>query len=137
MTLEPRPDRLLARVCDSLESTALADPSSRDAQRQLKAGLWTLRRLAESLARPDDLLREEVADMSAVLARHDEAASRDVAAGDLRDRHRRVQSLLVELDHRTQQGRPQPGSAGERILQDLRALYRRMLEREGRPATSR
>ncbi len=133
MTLEPRPDRLLARVCDSLERTALAQPSSREAQKQLKAGLWALRKIAGSLAERDDRLREEVDDMYALLVQHDEAAARSITntAGDFRDRHRALQALLIELDHRTQRDRPAPGSAGDSIRRDLRALYRRMLEREG------
>jgi hypothetical protein len=130
--IEPQPDRLLRRICDSLEKMVLADMAAPEAERQLKTSLWTLRRIADSLCLSDDLLREEIADMESVLAAHGGSCAPAIenGAGGLRARHRALQEQLIEVDRRAQLARANGNLIAGQAVRDLRALYRRMLERE-------
>ena len=139
MITQPPAHLLLIRICDSLERTALSGMESAEAKRQLKGGLWTIRKIASGLDASCGLLRDEIADMEEVLAQLGERAEVDCASrgspsGDQRQaqsaRHAALQVRLTDADRHFQAARAagRPGAA--QALQALRALYRRMLERE-------
>lgn len=142
MITEPRPDRLLLRLCDSLERTALADMGSAEARRQLKAGLWALRNVASVLDASGALLRAEIADIEGVLAQLARYAekpageSSDVSPPSPRERHVALQESLAAVDRRVQAACAGGDAAASDARRILRALYRRMLARERSSGTA-
>ncbi|HEX2884948.1 hypothetical protein [Vineibacter terrae] len=139
MITEPPAYPLLLRICDSLEQTALADMESAEAKRQLKGGLWAIRKIASGLDASCGLLRAEIADMEEVLAQLGEHADADCASyGSLPDsspetpraRHVTLQARLIAVDRRAQAARAAGDPGATEALHALRALYRRMLGRE-------
>lgn len=136
MRIEPQPSFLLKRICDSLELTALADMTSPEAKRQLKAALWTLRKIAAALDPSKDLLRIEIADMESLLTiyqRSSESNFKELSGASLDTLHHRhldLQTQLITVDRRAQTDRETGVLEAEQTIRDLRALYRRMLERE-------
>jgi len=134
MRTEPEPALLIERICESLEKTALADMASPLAARQLKAGLWALRRIADSPDFSDTLLAREVADMEALLRLPSTSAA---TAEALRVRHVFLQERLIETDRWAQAAYAAGGAGAKETVHALRALYRRMLARErGEPEAS-
>lgn len=121
MRIEPRPDRLIKRISDSLERDALAAMGTPLAARQLKAGLWALRRIASSPDFSEALLREDITDMEALLGMPQDTPT-DIEA--VRARHVALQDILVEFDRSAQT----MGDGAK--VRTLRDLYRRMLRRE-------
>lgn len=127
MRTEPRAESLIRRICDSLEKTALADMTGPLAARQLKAGLWTLRRIAGSTDFATDLLAEEIADIEAVLEHRAELPDTLDAR---RARHVLLQARLIEADRRAQAACASGTAGADDDVRALRSLYRRMLARE-------
>jgi hypothetical protein len=125
---------LISRICDSLEKTTLGDMTGPIATRQLKAGLWTLRRVATSPDFSDTLLACEIADMEALL----QLAAEPTATPDaLRTRHIALQAQLIEVDRQAQAARATGEAGAGDGVRALRSLYRRMLMRErGEPKGS-
>ena len=115
--IEPQAARLIARVCDSLEQTVLADMATPYALRQLKSGLWTLRELAARIDAEPQRIREDIADMEQVLATL--GAAMGPAAPGMTDaeRHIELQAGIEALE-----------TAAPRA--ELRELHLRMLARE-------
>ena len=134
MLIEPKADRLLARICESLERTALADMMSPYAHRQLKAGLWALRDLASSLKGQGEWLEREVADMKQVLAAHADCRPKPLPGilpyASLEEQHLALQDQLATLDAHVQATAASRSERAGCAVRELRALYVRMLERE-------
>jgi hypothetical protein len=118
---------LIRRICNSLEKTALADMTGAVAARQLKAGLWALRRIARSPDFSDTLLADEIADMETLLRLPAEPSTTPDA---LRARHLALQARLIDIDRQAQAARATGEAEAEDGIRALRSLYRRMLMRE-------
>ena len=132
MRTEPEPALLIERICESLEKTVLAGMTGPLAARQLKAGLWALRRIAESPDFSEALLAREIADMEALLRLPSVSAEAPEA---LRSRHVFLQERLIEADRWAQAACVAGGPGAKDTVHALRSLYRRMLARErGQPA---
>jgi len=135
MTTQPSPSKLLARICDTLDDSVMADMGSPYARRQLKAGLWALRRLGESLHTRTERLQADVRDMQALLEHARAGAPAAGAAGDedaesLEQRHLRLQGQIEALEAQAIAAQEDTGADVSEILRALRALYVRMLERD-------
>jgi len=118
---------LVRRICDSLDRTALADMTSPLAARQLKAGLWALRRIAEAPDSSDTSLAHEIADMEALLQL---PPARAETPESMRSRHVFLQERLIEADRHAQAACATGESGAWDTVCALRSLYRRMLARE-------
>lgn len=132
MITQPIPGLLIRRVCDVLEAAMLdlADPAR--AQRQTKAALWSLRRIAQGLEGRDERLRADIADMERVLAAHRACRPPDdePPAESTDARHRQLQARVAALEADVHRAGSAASPHADAIAQELRALYRRMLERE-------
>ena len=115
--IEPQAARLIARVCDSLEQTVLADMAAPHALRQLKSGLWTLRALAARIDAEPQRIREDIADMEQALVTLGAAACRIAPGMTEAERHIELQAGIEALE-----------TAAPRA--ELRELHLRMLARE-------
>jgi hypothetical protein len=129
MNTEPHAPALLARICRTLEETALADMGSAEARRQLKAGLWTIGRIAAALDTPAESLAAEIAYMERVLVQLGDDLS-DCPAGPPRARHVALQARLADADRHAQAARAGGDPQAAEAVRALRMLYRRMLDRE-------
>ena len=123
MIVEPQPQLLIQRICESLEQSVQDDPASALAKRQLRAGLWTLRSLASRLDVYAASVAADIADMEAVLRAHlaPEELHRPSGEPDV-GWHKKLQALVVQLE---------AGTSADGIARELRALHVRMAERGG------
>lgn len=123
MIVEPQPQLLIQRICKSLEQSVQADAASGLAQRQLRAGLWTLRDLASRLDIYAASMAADIADMEAVLRAHlaPEELHRPGGEPDVAW-HKKLQGLVVQLE---------AGTSADGTARDLQALHVRMVERGG------
>ena len=142
MSTEPTTARLLEGVVETLEAVVLpALPRGGAARRQLNAAIDILRRLAFAAPRTAASLDADNADIAATLsgacALLAPAASRQLEAtlaeaetlGDREARNRALQAALAALQENITTQAPNLATQAE-LSRQLRALYRRMLERE-------
>lgn len=133
MTTQPKPALLITRICDALESTILADPAPERAQRQIKAALWALRRIAAGLDQRSELVSADIDDMQRVLAAHGECPEAEMEQVEAdEERHIRLQARVAALEASAFTPGTPACCKQVAIAADLRALYGRMLDRERR-----
>ena len=136
MMIQPQPDRLIERICQSIEKTVLPAMKPSNEQRSLKGALWALRDLASRLGARQELLAAEVADMRQLLAAHaPELLGTTNPGGSLEDQHLWLQSQLQALDTRAQASAASGDARARHTARELRSLYKRMLDRELEGAT--
>ncbi len=129
MINQPTTGRLLEGVVETLESVVLPELARGGAaRRQLRAAIDILRRLAFAAPRIGPSLDADNADMAATLRGlgplADQTAIDNAAAlPDRETRNAALQDALAVAQAKVEEERPEAAVA-------LRALYRRMLERE-------
>jgi hypothetical protein len=129
MINQPTTGRLLEGVVETLESVVLPELARGGAaRRQLHAAIDILRRLAFAAPRIGHSLDADNADIAATLRRlgplADQAAVDDAEAlPDREARNAGLQALLLLAQAKVEKEGPDAAT-------ELRALYRRMLERE-------
>lgn len=130
MFVEPRPADLIARVCESLERTAVGDPAAKNAQRQLKAGLFTLRQLQTDLDRRGAELVRDVGEMRALLVACRHPLPEPLPHSSIEQEHLALQERLCALEETVQ------GAEQRSLEAQLRRLYVEMLTRQLNPRPS-
>lgn len=142
MSAEPTTARLLEGVVETLESAVLPElPRGGAARRQLNAAIDILRRLAFAAPRLGATLDADNADIAATVGglrallapAEDRRLETALAAAQLLDdrdaRNKALQALLGALQENLEAAAPDPAARTE-LSARLRALYRRMLDRE-------
>lgn len=94
---------------------------SAEARRQLKAGLWAIRRIASTLDSSAESLAAEIVDMEQALAQLDCNTS-DCPAGPPRARHVALQACLADVERRVQAARADGDTGEDKAMHTPRAL---------------
>ena len=124
MFVEPRPENLIARVCESLDRTTLGDPTAGNPQRQLKAALFALRLVQSDVGRRASELARDVDEMRSVLLGLRHPLPQLQPRGSIEQEHLALQEQLSELEETVD-------GAKQRELQvQLRCLHINMLMRQ-------
>lgn len=93
MMVEPAPEALIRRICDTLQQSVLAGlPPESMEHRQLKAALFALRHVAGQLEGREARLAAEIGAMAELLG---PAAPSPVAGASLARRHVALQEALL------------------------------------------
>ena len=129
MFVEPRPADLIARVCESLERTAVGDPAAKIAQRQLKAALFTLRQLQSDLDRRGTALVRDVEEMRALLVACRHPLPEPLPHGSIEQEHLALQERLCALEETV------AGTEQRNLQAQLRRLHVEMLTRQLNPGS--